>query len=265
MMLHGHVQGERSPAAAYVEHRHARLQRKLAAYHLHFGPLRLVESLRPRGLHILPAGAAVLHGGTEHGTKERRIGIVMRPRHHEGPGTALEIEQGMKRLRRPGGICMAERPFQMRAYGPAEHRIHGLAFPPPVHVGLAESQRSLLQKACIETFVEYLNIPRPVAVDANVRLFGQLFHPFLCLHDFLLFFRRVTKRKSPFHDRTVFLRTCSCRASAPKSAQRKTVSPCLPSPPGIRASDAFLLETPAVPCFNFLCLFPADDACSPFF
>ena len=63
---------------------------------------------------------------------------------------------------------------QVGALGAAHELVELIAVPPAVHVRLAEAERAVGEHALEHALVVDLDVPRPVAVDADVGGLGQL-------------------------------------------------------------------------------------------
>src|SRR5207253_8116803 len=96
------VFGKAGPAAAQIEHGHARLETDLAADELEFRFLRVVERLRAPAV----VRAGVEHAPVEHALVEIVADVVMPPHRFRRARTRLAIEE--KRLRDLGRVLESE-------------------------------------------------------------------------------------------------------------------------------------------------------------
>src|SRR5690606_5519425 len=82
-----------APAAADVEHPHARAQAQLAADQVELGFLRRVQRLRQTSVAVVPVAAAVDQATAEHGLIEVVAEVVVALADGEGAAAELEVQQ----------------------------------------------------------------------------------------------------------------------------------------------------------------------------
>ena len=158
----GEVPGGGAPAAPDVEYAHARLEHQLVANQLQLGELRGAEVVS-----CTPVAAAVDHRIAEHDLVQFVADVVMPLADLERAATGLQVadlgfgdpEQRAGSDQAPGDLCPV---------GPFDHLVDRVAVPPPVHVGLAETERAGGEDPLVEPFVVDAHVPRTVAVDSDV-------------------------------------------------------------------------------------------------
>ena len=158
----GEVAQGLAPAAADVEHTHARRELQLARDQVELGDLRGVEVGR-----FAPVSAAVDQALAEHGAVEIVAQVVMALADLEGAPAALAIEQ--PRTQGVPAVGPADDGLiQPRTQQAREHLVQRLAVPGTIHVGLAERERAVPQQAGKHAGIVDAHVPGARPVDKHV-------------------------------------------------------------------------------------------------
>ena len=159
----GEVAQGLAPAAADVEHTHARRELQLARDQVELGDLRGVELGR-----LAPISAAVDQARAQHGAVEIVAQVVVALADLERAPPALAVEQ--PRTQGVPAVGPADDGLlQPRAQQAREHLVQRLAVPGAFHVGLAKCERAVTQQAGKHARVVDTHVPgvRPVYKDVG--------------------------------------------------------------------------------------------------
>ena len=161
----GHEAREAAPAAADVEDGHAGVEFEFAADEVELGLLGLVEGAGA----VAPEGAGVDHAAVEHGLVELVAAVVVAVDVVGGAAAVLEVGDAGPEAAEPGAPVVAEGIADVGVGGAGGEFVEGVAVPPALDVGLAEAEGALGEDAAPEAGVVDAEIPRAVAVDADIR------------------------------------------------------------------------------------------------
>jgi hypothetical protein len=116
---------------------------------------------------LVPAGAAVVHAGVEHGGEQLVGEGVLGP----ADDARCAHRQPLGPLREPAVQVSAWRAqvlVQAGAHHAGHHLVDGRAFPPAVHVAFAQAQAAFAHDAAQGVRVFDLDVPRAAAIEMDI-------------------------------------------------------------------------------------------------
>ena len=164
-----------APAAADVQQAHARLEGEFFADEFHLEFLRRGEVGG-----VAEISARILHRRIQHRSEKIIPEVVVLMGDDPGARFALEVQQKRECHFHQRAETRADGCFDAAVDRPGAQLLDIVAVPPALHVGLAKTQRAILENAAVEAVVMHLDVARPVAVDFDIRPGEQLGHHALC-------------------------------------------------------------------------------------
>ena len=160
-----HPAGQPAPAASDVEDSVAGLQPELAADQVHLRFLRAVEVV---GWYALEVRTGVLVVGVQERHVEAVVDVVVTSRHGLRPTPGLQVDDPCPQHVEGGAPIPGDRALAAGTQRTRHHLVERIAFPPAVHVRLAQAQRAVADHAVVEAVVAHADVPRAVAVHPHV-------------------------------------------------------------------------------------------------